>query len=111
MRVQTRVRGPHPGVRLAQPPLGGRLPLWETGSTGACAVAFGIQLQRRDGIAGRQALGVDANAGTELPKDPHGGSTGTAYSRAAQGCGFLESAPISIALHQGPRICSIYIIP
>jgi hypothetical protein len=56
-----------------------------TGSTGAQAVVVRIKLEKRDGVADRQAVGNNA-------------------CRAAQGCAFLESAPISKALVADGRV-------
>ena len=62
--VQTRVRGPHAGVRLAHRSYGvlhGTSPNRSTaGGNGAVAVALGIELQKSDGIPGAQLSGVDA---------------------------------------------------
>ena len=109
MRVQTRVKGPHPGVRLAHRSYGilhRARPYWSTpGSNGAGAVALGVQLEKRDGVALGETPGIDADAGTEgLPEIPGGGGAGAPLSRAAQGRGCLESAPIMIALISDGRV-------
>ena len=63
MGIQTRVRGPHPGVRLAHRSYGvlhGTSPYRSTtGGNGTVAVALGKELQKRDGIPGAQVSGVE----------------------------------------------------
>lgn len=100
VHVQTRVRGPHPGIRLANclysvlhraSPKGSA-----TGRESVTSVAVSVQLEKRDGIADRgQLCGIGAGAGTE-------GLTLRSRARPHGSC-FCERAPIKVALVAGDR--------
>jgi hypothetical protein len=70
VHVQTRVRGPHPGIRLANclySVLHRASPKRSaTGRESVTSLAVSVQLEKRGGIAdGGQLCGIDAGAGTE----------------------------------------------
>lgn len=107
--VQTRVHGPHAGIRLTQRAYGvfhRPSPDGVTaGGKGAIVVAVGKELEKRNWV-GSKLEGIDAQAGTEgLPEGPSGIGGGMPLGGDAARERGLDSEPISDALVAGVSVC------
>lgn len=111
VRVQTRVRGPQPGVRLTHRSYGvlhcPRSDRVAAARERSGAVALCKELEQRDKVVSAQGEGVEVQGSAVcLPVLPTGAGGGSTLRRNARGGRFLQSAPIKEELVSGCRGCS-----
>ena len=111
MKIQARVWGPQPGIRLANRSYGVlHCPSADrvaAGSDCAGAVLLGKQEEEWHGVTA-QSVGVKMESGTEVfPEPPRGTGVGGSLARQTACCRFLKSAPVKAVALAEFRGCSV----